>query len=115
MGTEIKFEDIAARSSISIDELLKVEKGTISRTQRRVAEFEWMQLSRSALLNGPTDIALTFADYLGVANRKARSFDELLPDTKSFIDRIEKVSGARVTLISKEFSKDGVIDRDGWK
>lgn len=115
MGTEIDFSVISTRSGISLDELHGIEKGTISGTQRRVAEFDWMQLRQSSLLNRPTDIALTFADYHGVANRNARTFADLLPETHRFIEQVERVSGAPVSLVSKAFSLDGVIDRVGWR
>ncbi|WP_421999382.1 adenylosuccinate synthetase [Reyranella sp.] len=115
MGTEIDLPTIAQRSGIALETMRTVEKGTISGTQRRIAEFDWMQLRRSSLLNRPTDIALTFADYHGIANRGAKTFAGLLPETREFIDRIERVSDARVSLVSKEFAADGVIDRDGWQ
>lgn len=114
MGTEITLEDIADRSAIDIEELQKTEKGTISGTKRRIAEFDWVQLRKSAVLNGATDIALTFADYHGIGNRAATTFQQLLPETTKFIDQVEMVSGARVSLISKEFAADGVIVRGEW-
>jgi adenylosuccinate synthase len=114
MGRELSFEQVACRSGIPLDELLQTEKGTISNTQRRIAEFDWGQLRRSAVLNGPTDIAITFADYLGIENRTASTFNELNQKTKSFIDRVAGVAGVPVSLISKEFAIDGVIDRRDW-
>ena len=110
MGREIDMEDVASRSGISKEEFLRVEKGTISGTKRRMAEFDWAQLRRSALLNGATDVALTFADYLGKENRVATNFAELNDATRQFIERVERVTGARVTLVSKEFAKDGVLE-----
>jgi adenylosuccinate synthase len=111
MGREINMEVVADRSSIPIDEFLRVEKGTISGSKRRMAEFDWAQLRRSALLNGATDVAVTFADYLGVDNRAATSFDELNENTRTFIARVERVAGAPVTLVSKEFALDGVLEK----
>jgi adenylosuccinate synthase len=48
---------------------------SVSKKQRRVAEFDWVQLRRAAVLNGPTDIALTLSDYLSIeiARRAASS------------------------------------------
>jgi adenylosuccinate synthase len=114
MGRELTFEEVARRSCIPIDELLRVEKGTISNTQRRIAEFDWGQLSRSTVLNGATDIAITFADYLGIANRDARTFDQLNEQARTFIQCVERVAGVPVSLISKAFAIDGVIDRRKW-
>jgi hypothetical protein len=47
----------------------------VPRRTRRVGEFDWVLLRKAASLNAPTDIALTFADYLNVKNRKARRFE----------------------------------------
>lgn len=115
MGREIGFDRIAERSGISIKELLRVEKGTISGTQRRVAEFDWALFRRSVALNGVTDVALTFADYLGLENRLAASFGELTAETCAFIERIENVSGVPLNLVSKAFERDGVLKRGGWE
>jgi adenylosuccinate synthase len=62
MWKEITYEDLASRSGIPIDELRTTETTTTTKRQRRIAEFDWLQLRRSTLLNGPTDIALTFVD-----------------------------------------------------
>lgn len=115
MENEITVEEIAARSDVPVAELRKTEVGTVSGKKRRIAEFDWEQVRRSASINGVTDIALTFADYLGIDNRKARSMDELNLATQSFIDQVEKITNARVSLIAKDFGKDAVIiDRRNW-
>ncbi len=114
MGRKVEYEELARRSGIPLEELLRVEKGTISNTQRRIGEFDWGQLRRSAVLNGATDIALTFADYLGIDNRLATSFEQLNDETRTFAERVAGVAGAPVSLISKAFAKDGVIDRRKW-
>jgi adenylosuccinate synthase len=114
MGREITFEEVHRRSKVPLEELLDTEKGTVSGRLRRIAEFDWPQLSRSAELNGATEIALTFADYLGIENRKAVKFADLNERTKEFIRKVERVSGVPVTLVSKEFAADGVIERGDW-
>jgi adenylosuccinate synthase len=65
-------------------------------------------------LNGPTDIALTFADYIRVENRNAYRFDQLTPETLRFIEEVERVSGVPVNLISTNFGWRNVIDRRSW-
>lgn len=114
MGAEIDFSDIAERSQIPVDELRKTEKGTISRTPRRVAEFDWVQFRRAVMINRPTDIALTFADYHDINNRNAQSFDGLGAKTQAFIGELEHMSGAKVTLVSTKFAADGVLRRGDW-
>ena len=70
MGEEIEWDDIAALSGIPLEKLLETEKGTVSGRLRRVARFDWEQLRRSAVQNGATEIALTFADYLAPEERE---------------------------------------------
>src|SRR3954470_20799596 len=55
--------------------------------------------SRSATLNGTTDIALTFADYITAENQDARRFEQLSDETKKFIAEVEDVANAPVSLI----------------
>ena len=54
-------------------------------------------------MNGPTNIALTFADYVSVKNRDARRFEQLSEETIRFVEEIERVAGAPVSLISTRF------------
>ena len=79
-----------------------------------VSEFNWAQLRQAAVLNGATDIALTFADYLCNANAHARRYEQLHVDTIRFIEEVERVAGAPVTLISTRFDFRSVIDRRTW-
>ena len=114
MDRPVEYEELSKRSGIPVDDLKKIEKTTTTGKQRRLAEFDWRQLRRSTLLNGPTDIALTFADYLRIENRKAFRFDQLTPETLRFVEEVERVSGVPVTLISTNFGWRNVIDRRSW-
>lgn len=111
MKQDLDWSVIAQRSQIPVDELLRTERGSVSFTQRRVAEFDWELLRSAAELNGATEIALTFVDYLDKRNRAARRYDQLQPGTILFIEEIERVSGASVTLIGTRFDPRSVIDR----
>ena len=114
MGRELGWLEIANRSNITLDKLKEAEKGTVSGNLRRVAEFDWAQLRRAAELNGATEVALTFADYLGIDNRQATSFSELNDRTQEFIRRVERVAGVPVMMVSKGFAVDAVIERGTW-
>jgi adenylosuccinate synthase len=111
MGIEIDFETVSKRSGVPLDEILKTEVGSVSGNQRRIAEFDWEQLRRSSVLNGATDIALSFSDYISIDNRNAQTFDQLTVETREFIGSVEAVANAPVSLISTRFAKGGVIDR----
>jgi adenylosuccinate synthase len=115
MALPIDTKVVADRSGLPLDQIEKTEVGTISGTRRRMAEFDWEQLRRSAVLNGATDIALTFADYITAENQNARRFDQLSNETKEFIAEVERVANAPVSLISTRFHRFSVIDRRTWQ
>lgn len=112
MNRELSWEDVSRRSGTPVDELLTREKGSVSKKPRRVGEFEWDLLHESSLLNRPTDIALTFADYVDKRNADAVRFDQLTEPTIQFIEEVETVAQCPVTLISTRFGY--VIDRRSW-
>lgn len=114
MSREISVEEISRRSRIPLEELKKTETTSPTHRPRRIAEFDWAQLRRSLLLNGPTDIALTFADYFGIENRKAYRYEQLNAETLRFVEETEKVSGIPVSMISTAFNERNVIDRRMW-
>ena len=115
MVGEISWAIIAERSGIPLAELEATEKTTTTRTQRRVSEFSWSEVRRAAALNGPTDIALTFTDYLKNTNKDARRFEQLDPDTIQFIEELERVAAAPVSLIATRFHYRSIIDRRLWR
>jgi adenylosuccinate synthase len=111
---DISWEEIARRSGYSAEKLRRAEKTTTTKRQRRIGEFEWALLQRAALLNGATDIALTFTDYIRKENVKAKRFEQLTQETINFIQEVERVAGAPVSLISTGFNSRSIIDRRSW-
>jgi adenylosuccinate synthase len=114
MSQQITYEELSKRSGIDIDVLLKTELTSTTGKQRRIAEFNWVQLKQSVILNAPTDIALTFVDYLDIENQTARRYEQLQTQTINFIEEVERVSKAPVSLISTRFSWRSIIDRRSW-
>lgn len=114
MNQETSWREISRRSGVGYEELLRIEKTTTTNRDRRVAEFDWSLLRRASLLNAPTDIAVTFTDYIKKLNRDARRFEQLTAPTINFIQEVERVSGAPVSLISTGFSYRSIIDRRAW-
>lgn len=113
LTSELAWEEIERRSGLT--GLAARERTSKTNKLRRVGEPEWDLLRRAAVLNAPTDIALTFADYLGVQNAEAWRFEQLTQETLQFIDEVERVTGARVSLISTGFMQHrGIIDRRDW-
>ena len=113
LTTELTWEAIERRSGLT--GLAAKELTSKTGRLRRVGEPEWDLLRRAAILNAPTDIALTFADYIDTRNGEAWRFEQLTDETIRFIDEVERVTGARVSLISIGFMPDrGIIDRRQW-
>jgi adenylosuccinate synthase len=103
MGIEVSWKTIAERSGLSAKELEQKEKTSTTGRDRRVAEFNWSLFRKAVTLNGPTDIALTFADYLDEANQDARRYDQLTLATLQFIEEIESLASVPVSLIATRF------------
>lgn len=114
MSQPITWEEVSDRSGIPVEELHSRELTSTTKRERRVAEFDWELIRRSAYLNGPTDIALTFADYIKKKNEEARRFERLTEDTIRFINEIERVTSATVSLISTRSHSRSIIDRRTW-
>jgi len=115
MGKELSWAEVAMRSGMGVAELQEAERSSVQKKVRRVAEFDWKALRASAQLNTPTDIALTFADYISAENAKAFRFDQMNVGTREFIEEIEAVTSAPVSLISGRFTNRSVIDRRRWR
>jgi len=111
---EIDLDEIAIRSKIPLEEIKKIEITSTTHRPRRIGEFNWALFRESCELNSPTDIALTFTDYIDIANRKARRFDQLTKETTKFIDEIERCATVSVSLIATHFNHRSVIDRRNW-
>jgi adenylosuccinate synthase len=114
MSQNLTWKEISRRSGIPETELRRVERTSTTDRKRRVGEFDWNLLRRAASLNAPTDIALTFADYIRIENRQAQRFEQLTEETIRFIEEIERVAAAPVSLISTRFDSRSIIDRRMW-
>jgi adenylosuccinate synthase len=115
MSINLSWAEVERRAEVPRGRLRKAEKTSTTNKQRRVGEFEWDLLRKSALINGPTDIALTFVDYLGKKNLDARRFEQLTEQTLHFIEEVERVARAPVSLISTGFSqRPSIVDRRIW-
>lgn len=115
LSNELTMEEIANRSGKNADELKKSEITTTTKRNRRIAEFSWSLFRKACELNSPTDIALTFTDYISTKNEKARLYQNLTEDTRRFIEEVEACAGVPVSLIGTTFDYRAVIDRRNWK
>jgi len=115
LSQELDWEEIAKRADVSADEIKTNERTSTTNRERRVGSFDWRLLRKSSALNGPTDIAVTFTDYLSPKNAEARRYEQLTLDTIRFIEEVERVGAAPVTLISTRFDFRSIIDRRTWR
>ena len=114
MGIEIDWKTVSKRSAIPLRQLEDTEKTSTTHRRRRVAEFDWELLRRASALNGPTDVALAFVDYINSKNEHARRYEQLDVPTINFIEEVERVAAAPVSLISTRFDFRSIIDRRAW-
>lgn len=115
VSNEINWKDIAERSGKKLEDLIGKEITTTTKKPRRVAEFSWSLFRKACELNSPTDIALSFTDYISVKNEKARRYENLTAETRRLIDEIERCSGVPVSLIGTTLDYRAIIDRRNWK
>ena len=116
------FEEVAKSAELDPTEVKNLEKTSTTKRDRRVGWFEWEQFRQACALNAPTDIVLTFADYFNAKNQNARRFEQLTQETIRFIEELERVAQAPVSLINTRFPRESgekidlrtVIDRRNW-
>lgn len=87
-----------------------VEYGTVTRRRRRIGHFDFELARRSAMINGATQLAVTCLDRLFKGCSDARSLEQLTPEARDFIKRLEEELEVPVTLISTGPNIDDVID-----
>lgn len=120
---ETDFAEIAERAGLQHEDLKRNEITSTTKRDRRVGWFEWDSYRSAVAINAPTDIVLTFADYICRDNINARRLEQLSDQTRHFIDELERVSCAPVSLIATRFPRTeqerldrrSIIDRRNWQ
>lgn len=107
-GKELSWEEIT-RLSKSPHPI--TEKTTVTKRIRRVCEFDWGLLKEATLINRPTQLALTFVDYLDYCNYGITEYDRLTKKTRQFIEQVEEVAETPCTLIKTGPDITHIIDR----
>lgn len=106
MHAEISWEELSKRIGKPV-----LEHTTVTKKVRRIGEWDDDLFMRSVRLNEPTQIALTFVDYLNPEDEGKTSWDDLSKTTKSFVARLEKMSGVPVSLLGTGGENWEIIDR----
>lgn len=101
---ELTWDEVSRRAGLTV-----TEQTTVTKKTRRVAEFAPKALELALLLNRPTGVFLSFADYLGSGCQEAPRFNDLGPDARtrrvldfysaSFMPTMESV-GIRAPLVA---------------
>jgi adenylosuccinate synthase len=90
------------------------EYGVVTgRLRRKASQIDWDQLAYATMLNGPTQIVLTFCDHFDPEMRTARKPDDVTPKVRELIARVERVTNAPVTLVDTGKYLDDFIALNG--
>lgn len=105
---EITWEDLTERACAT--EPIK-EWTTVTKKVRRVATFSDLGFRRAVKVNRPTEIALTFADYLDWKSRNANELNS--PRIQAFVEHIEDIAGIEVSLLKQ--GPENILDFDYYR
>lgn len=105
---EISWEVVAERSGTPREEI--TELTTVTKKLRRVFEPHWERLREMCRVNGVTQIALNFANYIDYSIYGKNSVDDITDKVWEFIYRVERETGVPVTLIGTGPKDQDIID-----
>lgn len=86
------------------------EKTTVTKKVRRIGAWDTDLFMEAVALNGPTSIALTFADYLDPRCEGMSEFQQLTHPVRMFINTLSSLAQAPVQMIGTGGHKWNVID-----
>lgn len=104
---ELAWEEITRRSG-SKEPIL--ERTTVTQLPRRIATFSEQSFKESCRVNRPTELAITFCDYL---DWKIHNTNTITAPVEKFIDYIEELLGVQVTMVKT--GQDNLIDFDDYR
>ncbi|MGH7233598.1 MAG: adenylosuccinate synthetase, partial [Nitrospiraceae bacterium] len=108
LPNEITWDEVVKRSGYPT----KVQEfTTTTKRLRRVGLFDFELVNNAAMINRPTHIALHGCDYLAYPNKGIRSYEELLPETKIFIEGLENRLNIPLSLIGTGPANEELVDR----
>ena len=88
-----------------------VEHGTVTGRRRRVGRFDFELARRAALVNGATQLAVSFLDRLDPSAATRARAEDLNPAATEFLDRLERELRAPVTLLGTGPESLSTLDR----
>lgn len=108
MYNEITWDEVTKLSHSPIPLL---ERTTVTNRVRRVGTFDKEIFKEASEANHPTQIALSFVDYIDYENFGVVQYDDLTLSAKLFIGELGSMAHTPVTLISTGPKTESIIDR----
>lgn len=105
-STELTWDDVAKRAGAPY----LMERTSVTGSMRRVATFSTEGFVRACQVNRPTEIAVTFADYLDFACHERQ---DISPPIEEFIEMLESLVDVPVTLIKT--GPNAIIDFEEYR
>lgn len=106
---ETTWKDVAAAAGAP-EEVTHGELTTVTKRLRRVFTFSEKQIRQAVLINGATQIALNFANYVDWTCFQTNDYDKLSIKVRDFAKYVEDVAERPVTLIGTGPRVCDVID-----
>lgn len=103
---ELSWDEMRKRTN---NPTLSVENTTVTHLPRRIATFSDQQYIEACRVNRPTEIALTFADYLDPSVYQSSTIEGSY-EVMAFIERLENLYDAPVSLVNT--GPNSTIDLD---
>lgn len=87
------------------------ERGvTTGRPRRKAGQISWEHVRYAAMLNAPTQIALTFCDHLDPQVIGIKSRDKLTKKVRELINKVERECQAPVTIVETGKTLDCLVE-----
>lgn len=104
---EMTWQELSARIGVVTE-----ERTTVTNKVRRVGEWDSDLAARACLINGATQIALTFADYIDPSIAGATRREQVLssPSVRRFINRVETECNTPVRYVGTGGRELAVVD-----
>ena len=77
--------------------------------RRKASQIDWNLLQYAAMLNQPTQIALTFCDHYDEDMQRATKPSEIPPRVRELIKEVERHTNAPVTMVDTGKYLDDII------
>jgi adenylosuccinate synthase len=106
---EISWDDVA-KDAGAPEHVMKGELTTVTKRLRRVFTFSERQIREAVIVNGATQIALNFANYIDWDCFEKNSVKDLSDKVLDFVKKVEDIAQRPVTLIGTGPRVCNVVD-----